>query len=123
MIFRLASLVSNRRPPARSRTSRPGAIDSGRRRESKQDPPRRAVILTRVHDSREEKVAALKKVPLLSGIDDDELNALAQEVAVRTFKMGDELVKEGVLGSEVFFVVEGSCEVLRGKKHVASLGP
>src|SRR4026209_602436 len=76
-------------------------------------------------DDQSQRVAALKKVPLLAGAKDDELAALAVEITSRAFKAGDELVREGELGSEGFFVVEGACEVRRksSKKPIATLGP
>ena len=72
-------------------------------------------------------MAALKRLPLLSGADEVELVRIAEKVVDRRFAKGEVLVKEGSKGSDVFFIVSGVCEVRRTlggqEKALATLGP
>lgn len=71
--------------------------------------------------------AALKKVPLFADLGEAELRTLVEGVEEKRFGAGEILVKEGTIGSEVFLIVSGACEVRRAQEGkewvVARLGP
>lgn len=75
----------------------------------------------------QERLSALRKVGLFSGADEKDLEEVAGLLEERTFQEGDALVREGALGSEVFILVEGRCEVRRERNGsyevLATLGP
>jgi CRP/FNR family transcriptional regulator, cyclic AMP receptor protein len=65
----------------------------------------------------------LRKVPLFSGLDDTELESLADEFNERRFSAGDSIALEGE-GGLMFFVVEsGEATVEVHGREVGKLGP
>jgi CRP/FNR family transcriptional regulator, cyclic AMP receptor protein len=65
----------------------------------------------------------LRGVPLFSGLDDRELESLADEFNERRFNAGDPVALEGE-GGLMFFVVEsGEASVEVGGQEVGKLGP
>jgi CRP-like cAMP-binding protein len=65
----------------------------------------------------------LRKVPLFSGLDDKELESLADEFNERRFSAGDSIALEGE-GGLMFFVVEsGEATVEVHGREVGKLGP
>ena len=65
----------------------------------------------------------LRKVPLFSGLDDKELESLAEEFNERRFSAGDSIALEGE-GGLMFFVVEsGEATVEVHGNEVGKLGP
>jgi CRP/FNR family transcriptional regulator, cyclic AMP receptor protein len=71
----------------------------------------------------DQKAAMLSKVPLFAGCgprDLGEVGRLADEVTVRQGKV---LAKEGAPGHEFFVILEGSVDISRGGKKLATLGP
>jgi CRP/FNR family transcriptional regulator, cyclic AMP receptor protein len=65
----------------------------------------------------------LRKVPLFSGLDDRELESLADEFNERRFAAGDRIALEGE-GGLMFFVVEsGEAAVEVHGEEVGTLGP
>jgi CRP-like cAMP-binding protein len=65
----------------------------------------------------------LRNVSLFSGLDDRELESLADEFNERRFSAGDSVALEGE-GGLMFFVVEsGEASVEVGGQEVGSLGP
>ena len=66
---------------------------------------------------------ALKKVPLLAGLGDRELQRLAGQLHERTFPAGSAVVSEGATGTGFFVITEGEADVeIRGQAR-ARLGP
>ncbi|HEX2469345.1 MAG TPA: cyclic nucleotide-binding domain-containing protein [Candidatus Limnocylindrales bacterium] len=71
----------------------------------------------------DQKAAMLSKVPLFVGCgprDLGEVGRLADEVTVRQGKV---LAKEGAPGHEFFVILEGSVDISKGDKKLATLGP
>jgi serine/threonine-protein kinase len=72
-------------------------------------------------------VAALKAMPLLSGLPHAEVERLAHRAKVEHYAIGEELIKEGTSGSMAYFIVAGTCDVRRRRgnqqRRVATLGP
>ena len=71
----------------------------------------------------DEKATMLSKVPIFVGCGSRELGEigrLADEVTVRSGKV---LAKEGAPGHEFFVILEGSVDISRGGKKLATLGP
>ena len=67
--------------------------------------------------------ALLRNVPLFSGLDDSELESLAEEFNERRFMAGDKIALEGE-GGLMFFVVEsGEASVAVHGEEVGRLGP
>lgn len=77
--------------------------------------------MSRVHQ--DQKIAALKRLPLFEGLDKKEfefLSSLVTEVSVRE---GSTLVKQGDIGREAMIIEEGTAEVLRDGNKVDDIGP
>jgi CRP-like cAMP-binding protein len=70
-----------------------------------------------------EIVAALKTVPLLRGLNDKELNALARYVREDTFKEGDEIVREGDPGGPFYLIVAGQATAFVGGRVRGTIRP
>lgn len=70
-----------------------------------------------------EKVAALKKIPFLSSVNDEDLNRLALNVAERDVKSGDVLIEQGQAGSSLFMLLSGKAGVSRDGEQIATCGP
>lgn len=66
---------------------------------------------------------ALKKVPLLAGLGDRELQRLAGQLHERKFPTGSTVVSEGATGTGFFVITEGEAEVAIGGQVRAKLGP
>jgi CRP/FNR family transcriptional regulator, cyclic AMP receptor protein len=64
----------------------------------------------------------LRKVPLFSGLDDRELESLAEEFNERRFHPGDQVALEGEGGLMFFVVNEGEASVAVHGNEVAKLG-
>jgi len=66
----------------------------------------------------------LAKVPLLSSLDQKQLDRLARDFSERTFPAGSVVVREGDTHGMVFFVVaDGEGVVTFGGKEIAKVGP
>ena len=65
----------------------------------------------------------LRNVPLFSGLDDSELESLADEFNERRFSAGDTIALEGEGGLMFFVVDEGEAAVEVHGEEVATLGP
>ena len=65
----------------------------------------------------------LRKVPLFSGLDDGELESLADEFNERRFSAGDSIALEGEGGLMFFVVDSGEASVEVQGKEVGKLGP
>jgi CRP/FNR family cyclic AMP-dependent transcriptional regulator len=75
----------------------------------------------------EERVAMLRKIPVFAEGDEEDLTHVASVTQEKRFAKGDVLIQEGAVGSDVFLITSGRCEVRRhqGKKEkvLARLGP
>ena len=61
-------------------------------------------------------VAALRSVPLLSGVSDKALKRLAKDLRERSYADGDTVVEEGKGGIGFFMILDGKAEVkIRGE--------
>jgi CRP/FNR family cyclic AMP-dependent transcriptional regulator len=72
--------------------------------------------------STQDKIDAIKKIPLFKGADDSQLQAiagLADEVQVQP---GMALATQGGKGDDLMIILDGSAEVTRDGKHLANLG-
>lgn len=66
---------------------------------------------------------ALKKVPLLAGLSERELERLAAQLHERKFPAGSKVVSEGATGTGFFVITEGEAEVEIGGQVLSKLGP
>ena len=67
--------------------------------------------------------ARLRKIPVFSDLDDDELASIAALAAEVSVPDGKELVREGDYSYDVLAIEEGTASVERDGDHVADLGP
>jgi CRP/FNR family transcriptional regulator, cyclic AMP receptor protein len=65
----------------------------------------------------------LRQVPLFSGLDDRELDRLADRFQERTFPEGATVVQEGTTGTSFFVIGEGNATVGVGGEIRSTLGP
>ena len=65
----------------------------------------------------------LASVPLFSACSRKELQAVAKASDEVTVSAGKVLCEQGSIGREAFVIVDGTAEVRRNKKKVASIGP
>jgi CRP/FNR family transcriptional regulator, cyclic AMP receptor protein len=73
--------------------------------------------------AREQYLDHLASVPLFSGCTTKELRDIAKATVELTLDEGKEFVTQGDVGREAFIIVEGSADVTRGGKKIATLGP
>jgi serine/threonine protein phosphatase PrpC/CRP-like cAMP-binding protein len=78
-------------------------------------------------DAERAKHLALKRdvlanMPLFSRLTERELLRVMQAVEVREYKDGDNVIREGDKGDELFIVLEGKVRVSRGEQVLAHLG-
>jgi CRP/FNR family transcriptional regulator, cyclic AMP receptor protein len=66
---------------------------------------------------------ALRKVPLLAGLSDRELQRLAGQLHERKFPAESTVVAEGATGTGFFVITEGEAEVEIGGQVRGELGP
>ena len=64
-------------------------------------------------DSQQDRLTALKTMPLLNGLPHGELEAIAGKLKVETHKAGAEIIKQGATGSSAYLIVSGKCDVRR----------
>jgi CRP/FNR family transcriptional regulator, cyclic AMP receptor protein len=69
------------------------------------------------------KIDLIKGVPLFSSASKQELGEIASIADEIDLPEGKVLIKEGDTGREFFVLIEGTAEVARGGKKVASIGP
>jgi CRP/FNR family transcriptional regulator, cyclic AMP receptor protein len=67
--------------------------------------------------------ARLRKIPVFSDLDDEELSHIAALAAEVSVPEGKELVREGDYSYDVLAIEEGTASVERDGEHVADLGP
>jgi CRP-like cAMP-binding protein len=68
-------------------------------------------------------VEALKRVPLFSGLEPDDLERLSQQMKERTFPAASTVTSEGAGGAGFFVIVDGDAIVSVGGEERARLGP
>lgn len=73
--------------------------------------------------STDEKSAALAGVPLFAGISAQALASLAETTGEVEFSAGQQIVRQGQVGTGLYVIHSGSVKVLRGSDEVAHLGP
>ncbi len=69
------------------------------------------------------KREALANMPLFSKLQERELLRIMQVAEVLTFEAGEEVMREGDRGDELFIVVDGSFQILRGEQVLSEVGP
>ena len=67
--------------------------------------------------------ARLRKIPVFSDLEDDELESIATLAAEVSVPEGKELVREGDYSYDVLAIEEGTASVERHGEHLADLGP
>jgi len=67
------------------------------------------------------KIELLKRVPLFRDCSNRELESIAKIADEIDFREGKELTREGARGREFFVLVEGTAEVMKGKRKVRTL--
>jgi CRP-like cAMP-binding protein len=73
--------------------------------------------------------ASLRKIRLFQGLSDEDIKRLALVAERRGFGPGDELIREGELGSGMYVIKAGSVKVTKETPHdheperIATLGP
>jgi CRP/FNR family transcriptional regulator, cyclic AMP receptor protein len=65
----------------------------------------------------------LTKIPVFSELSPDELSRLAAFATETSYAKGAKLLREGDYATELFAIVEGTAEVVRGGERVGSVGP
>jgi CRP/FNR family transcriptional regulator, cyclic AMP receptor protein len=69
------------------------------------------------------KIDLIKRVPLFSSASKHQLEEIAQLADEIDLPEGRTVITEGETGREFFVLVEGTADVVRGGKKVASIGP
>ncbi len=64
----------------------------------------------------------LAKVPLFRDLPRKTLERLDRIAVARSFKTGDDIVKEGDQGAGFFLITDGKVEVLKGGRQINTLG-
>jgi CRP-like cAMP-binding protein len=70
--------------------------------------------------SKNEKVEALKRVPLFEGLSKKELTEIANASEDIERPAGTVLIKEGGLAREFFVLIDGTVEITKGRRSVAT---
>jgi CRP-like cAMP-binding protein len=70
-----------------------------------------------------EFVQRLRRVPILAGLSDKELDRVAASFSERTFPAGHEIAVEGRGGVGFFMIESGEASVRRGSEEIRRLGP
>jgi CRP/FNR family cyclic AMP-dependent transcriptional regulator len=65
----------------------------------------------------------LKKVPLFAGLDDKELERIAEGMVERRFKAGDKITEQGTSGIGFFVIEDGTADVTVDGEAKGSIGP
>lgn len=72
---------------------------------------------------RNTKIDLIKRVPLFASASKAELTEIAKIADEIDLDEGKTLMKEGDTGREFLVLIEGTAEVVRGGKKIASIGP
>jgi CRP/FNR family cyclic AMP-dependent transcriptional regulator len=68
-------------------------------------------------------IDVLRRVPLFAGLDDRELERIADRFQERTFPEGATVLEEGASGTSFFVIGEGNATVSVGGELITNLGP
>ena len=71
----------------------------------------------------DERIEILRRVPLFDGLNNKELEAVANTAKERRYDTGDTIVGEGEGGVGFFVIAEGTARVEAHGERVATLGP
>ncbi len=74
-------------------------------------------------DSAAMRLAILLPMPLFAHVNARELRSIAQATRPRTLPAGTVVFEEGQPGSELFLVISGGVDILKGGKPIAQFGP
>lgn len=67
--------------------------------------------------------AALKQVDLFATLNDELLDAVAASSVVKSFEVGEQLVRQGADADGAWVILEGDVTLLRNSEAVAEYGP
>ena len=65
-------------------------------------------------------VNVLRTLPLLGDADPDVLEGLAQAATERVFGPGEVILREGSTGRDVYLIIDGLVEVVKGERSISS---
>lgn len=96
--------------------------------------PQRTIHMTKAPDEtaiqaskRERILKALRRIEFLSVLGPEELDVVAGEAKIQIYLPGEVVVRQGDVGTEFFFILDGQAEVRRGEGEtgatVAALNP
>jgi len=96
--------------------------------------PQRTIHMTKAPDEmslqaakRERIFGALRRIEILAVLSPDELEVIAREAKLQVYLPGEVVVRQGDVGTEFFFILEGHAIVRRGEEEagstVAALNP
>ncbi|MEK6602957.1 MAG: mechanosensitive ion channel family protein, partial [Nitrospirota bacterium] len=84
--------------------------------------PQRTIHMTKAPDEtslqaskRERILKALRRIEFLSVLGPEELDVVAGEAKIQIYLPGEVVVRQGDVGTEFFFILEGDAEVRRGE--------
>lgn len=63
------------------------------------------------------------KISIFKGIDPEELKAIVYELKFIKYKYKDYVLEEGDIREEIFYIIDGECQVFSNKKRVGLLKP
>jgi CRP-like cAMP-binding protein len=78
--------------------------------------------LRRSDGATEELIDALRRSPLLSGVDDATILSMVEEGGLQKFEPYQEIVHEGDVARDLYIIIEGQVEVRRKERQLARLG-
>ena len=70
-----------------------------------------------------ELASALRKVPLFSGLTDDDLEAVVRDATEEQFPPGQDIVTQGDSTGPFFLILEGRCKVMIDGQERRMMGP
>lgn len=74
-------------------------------------------------DSARSRLAILAPMPLFAHCTERELRAVAQATRPRTFVSGATIFEQGQPGTELFLVISGAIDIVKGTRTMVTLGP
>ncbi len=69
------------------------------------------------------KIETLKRIPLFSDLNYQQLMRILEIIDVKSFKAGEEVIREGDKGAEMFILLQGKAQVLKKQEQINLLGP
>lgn len=71
----------------------------------------------------DDRLEAIRKVPLFGGLSDSELETLLADATERSYLPGQDLVTQGDMSGPFFLLYEGQCKVLVDGQQKRTIGP